>query len=169
MNVASFFADISIVSAIIFVIGMAMLVAEVFQPGFGFFGIGGIICLIVDIIITADTIAEGLIMAAVLFVLVALLLMLSAFLVSKGYLPKKLVLTDATDSQSGFSGVEDMQYLLGKEGKAVTDLRPAGMMDMDGVRLDVVSRGDYIRSGSTVEVVEVESNRIVVRSKQPSP
>ena len=165
MNLAAFFADISVVSVVIFIIGVALLVAEVFQPGFGFFGIAGIICFVVDIIITADTLAEGLIMAAVLFVLVALLLMLSAFLVSKGHLPKKLVLTESTDSRSGFSGVEDMQYLLGKEGKAVTDLRPAGMMDMDGVRLDVVSRGDYIRAGSTVEVVEVESNRIVVRAK----
>ncbi|MBE6992358.1 MAG: hypothetical protein E7430_07250 [Ruminococcaceae bacterium] len=165
MNVAAFFADISVVSIVIFVIGVAMLVAEVFQPGFGFFGVGGIICLLVDIIITADTLAEGLIMAAVLFVLVALLLIVSAAMFSKGRLPKKLVLTESTDTQSGFSGVEDMQYLLGKEGKAVTDLRPAGMMDMDGVRLDVVSRGDYIRAGSAVEVVEVESNRIVVRSK----
>lgn len=165
MNVAVFFADISVVSIVIFIIGVAMLVAEVFQPGFGFFGIGGIICLVVDIIITADTLTEGLIMAAVLFVLVALMLMVSAALVSKGHLPKKLVLTESTDSGSGFSGVEDMQYLLGKEGKAVTDLRPSGMMDMDGVRLDVVSRGDYIRAGTSVEVVEVESNRIVVRSK----
>ncbi len=41
-------------------------------------------------------------------------------------------------------------------------------MDLDGVKLDVVTRGEYIPKDTMVEVIEVEGNRIVVREKEPS-
>jgi len=76
------------------------------------------------------------------------------------------VLSDSTSAESGFSGAEDMQYLLGKAGTTLTPLRPSGNADFDGVRLDVVSRGEFIDPGTPIEVIEVEGNRIVVRVKQ---
>lgn len=163
--IASILTDISVWSIVIFVAGVVLMILEVFHPGFGALGISGIICFVIAVIITADTLAEGFFLAAVMFVLVALMVVISAALFSRGHIPRMLVLTDAASASSGFSGVEDMQYLLGKSGKTITDLRPAGMADFDGVRLDVVSQGDYIDHGTDIEVMEVESNRIVVRRK----
>lgn len=158
-------SNISTWSIIIFIAGLIFIVIEMFNPGFGVPGGIGILLLIIDILITAKTFVQGLIMAAILASLVVILLSISVYLASKGYLPKKLILSDSTSSETGFSAVEDMQYLLGKTGTAITPLRPSGNVDFDGVRLDVVSRGEYISPGTEVEVIEVEGNRIVVRQK----
>jgi membrane-bound serine protease (ClpP class) len=49
-------------------------------------------------------------------------------------------------------------------GEAITDLRPAGTILINGKRYDVVSRGEYITKGSAVIVTNVDSNRIVVKA-----
>lgn len=53
--------------------------------------------------------------------------------------------------------------LIGKEGTALTYLRPSGTAIFDEERLDVVSEGSFIAQGSTIKVVKVEGSRLVVR------
>jgi membrane-bound serine protease (ClpP class) len=53
--------------------------------------------------------------------------------------------------------------LVGSQGTALSDLRPGGIAHIDGQRVDVVSQGDYIRAGETVEVIADERYRRVVR------
>lgn len=166
MGFAEFFANVSLVSVIIFVIGMILIIIEMVHPGFGVTGGLGLLCLIIDILITAKTFMQGLVMTAVIASLLVVLLSISVYMASKGYLPKKLVLNESTSAESGFSGAEDMQFLLGKIGIARSTLRPSGNVDFDGVRLDVVSQGEFIDPGTEVEVIEVEGNRIVVRVKE---
>jgi membrane-bound ClpP family serine protease len=157
-------SNITVWSVVLFVVGIVLLVIELHIPGFGVFGILGVIVLVIDVFITAKTFTQGLIMTAVLFVIVAVLMAVLASFASKGRLPKGLTLKESTSAELGFSGVEDMKYLIGKAGTTVTVLRPAGNVDLDGVRLDVVTRGEYLEMGTPVEVIEVEGNRIVVRA-----
>ncbi len=51
----------------------------------------------------------------------------------------------------------------GAVGIALSDLRPAGMANFEGHRVDVVTEGDYIRAGEKVEVIRAERYRRVVR------
>ena len=51
----------------------------------------------------------------------------------------------------------------GALGVALSDLRPSGFADIDGERVDVVSRGDYIRAGERIEVIADDEYRRVVR------
>ena len=67
-----------------------------------------------------------------------------------------------TLSAAGFA--KDYDVYMGKEGEALTDLRPAGMILVDGKKLDVVTAGEMIRKGKQVRVVKVEGNRVVVRT-----
>lgn len=53
--------------------------------------------------------------------------------------------------------------LVGARGRALSDLRPGGFALIDNERVDVVTRGDFIPVGSTVEVVADEGYRRVVR------
>ena len=53
---------------------------------------------------------------------------------------------------------------LGRTGTALSPLRPAGIADVDGARVDVVSDGEFIEAGAPVEVIRVDGNRIVVRA-----
>lgn len=53
--------------------------------------------------------------------------------------------------------------LLGATGVATSDLRPGGIADIEGERVDVVSEGDYIPAGSQIVVVRDDRYRRVVR------
>jgi membrane-bound serine protease (ClpP class) len=53
--------------------------------------------------------------------------------------------------------------LVGKDGVAVTDLRPAGTATIAGERVDVVTEGEYVSQGSAVRVLRSEGYRHIVR------
>lgn len=52
---------------------------------------------------------------------------------------------------------------LGKTGTAVTPLRPTGVAEIDGERIEVVTEGEFIASGSKVRVVAMDRRRFFVR------
>ena len=164
MGILEALSNMSTLALIIFIAGILLIAAEMFFPGFGIAGGIGILLLFVGVIMTAKTVAQGFIMGAVILVILAVLLAILLRSASKGRLSRSIVLRDRTDAASGFSGTEDMHALVGRKGSALTVLRPAGIADIDGVRLDVVTQGEFLNSGAAVEVVEVEGNRIVVRA-----
>jgi membrane-bound serine protease (ClpP class) len=53
--------------------------------------------------------------------------------------------------------------LVGRYGTAISDLRPSGVANIEGERMDVVSDGEFINSGSSLEVVRVEGRRVLVK------
>jgi membrane-bound serine protease (ClpP class) len=57
--------------------------------------------------------------------------------------------------------------LVGATGVALTDLRPSGLADIDGRRVDVVTSGEYLRRGDAIEVIVDEGWRRVVRLAPP--
>lgn len=63
--------------------------------------------------------------------------------------------------------VDATPSLVGAKGIALSDLRPSGVADIDGERVDVVTLGDYIRRGEPVEVVRDDTYRRVVRRGAP--
>ena len=168
MEFIELMGNISLASIILFIAGMIFIIIELYQPGFGVFGGLGIICLATCIILTAQTVMQGIILTAIFIVIVVILLLVFLLLVAKRRLPKKLILEESTSAELGFSGTEDMKHLLGKNGTVVSVCRPSGNVDFDGVKHDVVSRGEYIPKGTTIEVIEVEGGRVVVRAIETS-
>jgi membrane-bound serine protease (ClpP class) len=65
---------LAILSVVLLVLGIVLLIAEFFIPGFGVCGILGIICLSVDIFLTARTLTQGVLMFFGLIVLIVVLL-----------------------------------------------------------------------------------------------
>ena len=61
------------------------------------------------------------------------------------------------------SAPESDQRWLGKQGRAASTLRPAGIAEFDRERVDVVADGVMIEAGENIEVIRVDGNRIVVR------
>ena len=156
--------NVSWVSLTLFIIGIGLLVVEMFEPGFGFFGVFGVVSLIGCIFVTASTITEGIMLTAFFFVILLIMLGIFLFLVSKGKLPGKLVLKDSESRSDGYSSTRDMNEFLGKTGNVITTCRPVGNVDFDGVKLEVVSRGEFIEKDTPVEVIEIEGNRVVVKA-----
>jgi membrane-bound serine protease (ClpP class) len=102
-------------------------------------------------------------------VVIALLIALGVGLVLLRFMPRlpfarRLVL-DAnlgTGPEHGSAPLSDQRWL-GKRGHAATVLRPAGIADIEGERVDVVSDGALIERGTPIHVTHVDGNRIVVR------
>jgi len=162
MNIFSFVQNIQLLQAVLLTIGLVFLIAEIFIPGFGIAGIIGIIIFIIGILLTVNTIFEALIMFLFLLLILAIVLIIVIRSATRGRLSKKLILNADVGVEDGFTAVEDMKVFLDKEGMAVSTLRPAGIGVFNGVRLDIVTKGDFIEEGTKIKIVAVEGRRIVV-------
>jgi membrane-bound ClpP family serine protease len=58
-----------------------------------------------------------------------------------------------------------LEYLVGKEGIATTDLRPAGKGCFEGIEFDILSGGSYIKKGQNIAINKVKDNKLVVVEK----
>jgi membrane-bound serine protease (ClpP class) len=72
----------------------------------------------------------------------------------------------AASSEEGFVSARARTELVGQTGIAASELRPAGVAEIAGERVDVTTEGDWIRSGTPVVVVHAEGMKVVVR---PAP
>jgi membrane-bound ClpP family serine protease len=163
MDIGSFIANITFISGLCFVIGFALVIIEMFHPGFGFPGISGAILLITGVCLTAKSLIQLLIMMIVLVALLCVALTIVLKSATKGRLSKIIVLHEAQRREHGYVGSEDLKFFLGKEGISLTILRPAGTADFDGIKMDVISQGEFIKQGCKVKIIEVEGRRIVVK------
>ena len=158
----AFFTGVTFWSLILLILGLIFLVAELFHPGFGAFGVLGLVAFGLDILISSKTVAQGLLFTALAAIIVLIFLIIGARLIVKGKMPKKLVLKEENGGTEGFYAMEDNTALLGKQGTAVTVLRPSGIACIGGERADVVTAGEFIEKDAPLRVVEVEGGRIVV-------
>jgi membrane-bound serine protease (ClpP class) len=65
---------------------------------------------------------------------------------------------------SAYVASEDHSALVGRSGVATSFLRPAGVVTVDGRRVDVLTEGDFLPAGSLVRVSRVEGARIFVHA-----
>ena len=65
-------------------------------------------------------------------------------------------------SEKGASAVDNYSFLLGKDGTALSTLRPSGTAIIDGRRCNVVTDGEFIEENSHIRVSAVEGTRIIV-------
>ena len=163
----------SIMDILLFAIGVVLIIVEIFViPGFGVFGIAGIILMIAGLfmglvsdfpLIQTDILSIAIIQLAGSFVLSGIVIYLLAKTLPKSTLWNKLVLEKGIKETSGYTSNKELKKLIGLQGEALTDLRPSGTAVIDGKRYDVVTQGDYIVKDSKIEVMEEEGSKIVVK------
>jgi membrane-bound serine protease (ClpP class) len=132
-------------------------------PGHGVAGTLGAIALAAAVVM-----AFGLafVFVAVQSISIAIVLSAFAFALSSRMLPENAFFRRIT-----FAGVQGPEYvasrdyraLLGHEGVAASYLRPAGVAAVDGMRVDVLTEGEFVPAGAAVQVSRVEGARIFVR------
>ncbi len=65
--------------------------------------------------------------------------------------------------------LRELDRLRGRYGKTMSPLRPSGITDFDGRRIDTLSEGDMIDAGQWVRCIDVRGSIVVVRSAAPPP
>ena len=163
MDIMGFISNITFLSGICFTLGFILVIMEMFHPGFGVFGISGTILLVVGVWLSAKTIIQLLVMLIIIIAILCVMLTFTLKSATNGRLSRILVLHQAQRKEEGYSGSEDLEFFLGKEGITATILRPAGTADFEGIKLDVVSEGEFIENECRVKIIAVKGRRIVVR------
>ena len=151
---------------LLFIAGLALVIAEFFVPG-GIVGILGGVLILLSLLLAGANMSQ-MIMAIFIALVVAIIgmVILMKFFGKKMNVFNRLVLKDATTTEEGYVSNINRTDLLGKVGKTITPLRPAGTMQLGSERIDIVSEGSYIDAGKYVEIIKVEGSRIVVRQTE---
>jgi membrane-bound serine protease (ClpP class) len=156
-------------------IGLSLLALEIFViPGFGIAGILGIGALLggLSMSLVGAGATWNVILTAGGRVTFSLLFALVGSLFFFRFLPRlpfgrKLILETELPADQGYaSAPETDRQWLRKSGVSISALRPAGIAEIDGERIDVVADGEFIDAGENIVVTRVDGNRIVVRCQR---
>ncbi|HEY7315253.1 MAG TPA: hypothetical protein VH643_38325 [Gemmataceae bacterium] len=58
---------------------------------------------------------------------------------------------------------QELEHLKGRIGRTLSALRPAGMVDFDGRRVDTITEGMMVDPGQLVRCIDVRAGKVVVR------
>jgi membrane-bound ClpP family serine protease len=166
---------------LLFAAGVACKLLEMFVlPGTAIFGLGGGLLIITSLVLASQTFVlphndyqlaqlrdslVGLIGAFAGVVVVAVLM--------RRYLPYTPFFNHVMLEPPSGAELEDishrealvnLDHLLGHQGTTTTQLTPSGKARFGHELVDVIADGEVIARGASVVVVEVQGNRVVVRS-----
>lgn len=167
MEFVEIFTKMQWVPAILLITGAVLMIVEIFVPGFGFFGISGIVSLIAGIVVR---ICQGLNITqslSLILIVLGFFVFVVGFMVygaQYGILGKSGLFERRTTLSQDYN-VPDrkIKKLVGRSGKAITNLDLAGKAKIRGDIYNVISISSYIEKGSNVKVVEIKDNEIMVR------
>lgn len=146
----------------LFLAGLVLVAAEVFLPGM-VAGLLGAACLLgaVALVFVHHGPAAGAVATIALFLFggIGIGLWLSYF--QRTFVGRRLIL-----SRSQPPAAEAHPDLVGREGTALTALRPAGAASIDGRRIDVTAVGEFLPEGTGIVVVAADGLRVAVRRKE---
>jgi membrane-bound ClpP family serine protease len=142
--------DPAYLAVALLVLGLALIVCEVFIPSAGLIAIFATLCFAGSI---------------------ALLALIPSAISGAFYLlPRtefgKQVLLEAPDLEEVTPYQEErrqLERLVGKIGQTLTLLNPGGLVQVDGTRQHCESEGILLEAGTAVEIVAIKGNRVVVR------
>jgi membrane-bound serine protease (ClpP class) len=142
-------------------IGFILLIIELVTPGFGVTGISGIILLLAG---CYRAFVKLNVLWGITATALSVIVIVGFFKIfQKSFMWGKIKLEAREHKSEGFESSGDMTVFLDKKGMTLTILRPSGIAQIDGKRVDVTAETDFIEKEKPVTVVRIEGNKIVVR------
>lgn len=165
---------------ILVIVGIVLIGVEIFVlPGLTLAGVGGLFCVVLGMYLAVTRVPipqyawdYDRLNAALQTLVIALVSFMLFVLASWRFLPKSrlgrmLVQSGTQEIEAGYTvqQPEVAVHLLGREGVAISMLRPAGRGRFGEHTLDVVTRGEFVDMGTPLRVVQVDGNRCIVETK----
>ena len=166
---------------LLFATGVGAVLLEVFViPGFGVFGIGGGMLIITSLVLASQTFVVprnayqiSQLPGSLWTVVAALAGGVTAIAMARRYLPRSQFFQRLTlappdsDEQQALERRESLaqrSHLVGRRGITTTPLVPGGKARFGEEVVDVLSEGEMVPRGASVEVLEAQGNRVLVRA-----
>jgi len=162
---------------VVFIIGILLLAVEIFVvPGFGVFGILGIICILAGLTtgmlpneqFDFTFVSSGKLFAALLTVILAatiatILIFTLTPKINQWESFSRISLATTQQKSEGYTSSFYAQELLGKEGVSHTRLMPSGKVIIDDEMYDAYSRGEFIDKGEKIKVISTEGTSLRIK------
>jgi membrane-bound serine protease (ClpP class) len=143
----------------------ALIVAEVFVPSGGILSICALACVTGGVIIFfKHSPVAGWSGVVIAMVMVPVLLILAYRLLPKTRFGRQVVLAPPVRARGdAISDTDELGKLLGRTGRVLTPLRPVGMCEFEGRRVECVAESGYVRKDEQVKAIRVEGTQVTVR------
>lgn len=150
---------------LLFIVGFILIGIEMVTPGLHAPGFIGTACLIMAIFLISDSFEEGAVVTLIVLALLGIMLAIILGMLSRGKLKSPIILKEEQNKDKGYISSNDLKYLLGKQGVALTDLRPTGVGHFDGIDFDVISEGKYISKDTKLVIYKVQGSKLIVKAQ----
>lgn len=142
-----------------------LIIAEVFVPSGGLISLCALACLIGGaVIFFHHSTTAGWIGVGIAFVMIPGVLFFTYKIFPKTRFGKSVTLTPPERQQGdAIPDTSELKEMLGEVGVVLTPLRPVGMCDFSGQRVECVAEGGYVDKDKKVKVIDVQSTQLTVR------
>jgi membrane-bound serine protease (ClpP class) len=159
-----------IFAVLLYLVSAALIVAEVFIPSGGIISIFAFISMVggVAIFFQYST------FIGVMGIIIALIMIPTVLIIAYKIFPKtsfgnSVTLTPPNRQQGdAIPDTDKIKELLGRTAMVISPLRPVGMCDFDGQRVECVAESGYIEENEKVKVIKVEGTQLTVRITEQS-
>jgi membrane-bound ClpP family serine protease len=142
------------------VLGIVLLLLEfAVIPGFTIFGVGGMVLLGYSVYLAFVHYGTWAGIITLLFLITIIPVLFFKFLKSKA--GRKMQLETVIDSK--VNAIDTDNFHVGDRGISVGRLAPMGKIEVNGMVVEGKSAGGFVDEGSTVEVVKIDGNHIIVK------
>ncbi len=147
-----------------------LIIAEIFVPSGGLISLCALACLIGGaVIFFQHSATAGWIGIGIAAVMIPTALVIAYKMFPKTRFGKSVTLTPPKRQQGdAIPDTSELKEMLGEVGVVLTPLRPVGMCDFSGQRVECVAEGGYIDKDKKVKVIDVESTQLTVRMIEDS-
>lgn len=142
-----------------------LIVAEVFVPSGGLISVCAFACLAGGVLIffRHSTVA-GWIGIVIAIIMIPSILVIAYKIFPRTKFGRSVTLTPPERKLgNAIPNTTELKELLGAEGVVLTPLRPVGMCNFSGRRVECVAESGYVDKGEKVKVIDVESTQVIVR------
>ncbi|MGC4045892.1 MAG: NfeD family protein [Armatimonas sp.] len=155
------------IGVVLLLAGLTLLLVEThLLPGHGVAAVFGLILLFAGMFWALGGTANAAFALSISSVLTLISMVAFFTYLPKSPVWKKLGQEMRQRAELGYVTADSRMFLLGKQGVTESVLRPAGIAHIEGLRVDVVTEGEFLEPGIPIVVTRVEGNRVVVDEAQ---
>lgn len=161
------FTEMSWIVILLLCLGVILCIIEAVIPGFGFFGIAGILCEIGGIVVHAVVSGSAIQVFCLILIIVLITLLLFLIFVNSakhGMLAKSAIVETKTSLPKDYreKAENQLKTLIGKEGITLTECRPVGKIKIGQDTYEAQSIGSVIGKGEVIHIKAIEDARIMI-------
>jgi membrane-bound ClpP family serine protease len=153
-------------------VGLVLMAAELLLPTHGaLFGLGLAAELIGVVLSFGAGFSTGLTTLTVTVIVVPVVGAALVYLWPKTPLGKRLFLRSPDDDEqiANMPAMLELERLRGRFGRTVSPLRPCGVVEFDGKRVDTMTEGEMVEADHWVRCVDIKAGRVIVRPVAAPP